>query len=173
MKLNAASTIQKAKNRALAAVVITRYETHGDFKHKSSEGQNCTKSTRTELLNLCQSQFGGIRRMYHELREKEAALQNVEDLNMRAELEAEFEEESASTNRHTIGVMRLIGKLFGCKRVDTASRSGKSQEIFVQMLFKKGLVAMGTHWTGCPAPLYPTTVLLLGPPASQSRILPA
>ncbi|KRY25807.1 hypothetical protein T01_13853 [Trichinella spiralis] len=223
MKLNAASTIQKAKNRALAAVVITRYETHGDFKHKSSEGQNCTKSTRTELLNLCQSQFGAIRRMYHELREKEAALQNVEDLNMRAELEAEFEEESASTNRHTIGVMRLIGKLFvwkmitlvlyvvtgycftwwtcehsahasaasqlkfiileliistarnktGCKRVDTASRSGKSQEIFVQMLFKKGLVAMGTHWTGCPAPLYPTTVLLLGPPASQSRILPA
>ncbi|KRY25854.1 hypothetical protein T01_11719 [Trichinella spiralis] len=117
MKLNAASTIQKAKNRALAAVVITRYETHGDFKHKSSEGQNCTKSTRTELLNLCQSQFGAIRRMYHELREKEAALQNVEDPNMRAELEAEFEEESASTNRHTIGVMRLIGKLFVWKMI--------------------------------------------------------
>ncbi|KRX66191.1 hypothetical protein T09_5142 [Trichinella sp. T9] len=31
---------------------------------------------------------------------------------MRKELESEFEEESASTKRHTIGVMRLIGKLF-------------------------------------------------------------
>ncbi|XP_003366151.1 conserved hypothetical protein [Trichinella spiralis] len=38
---------------------------------KSNEEQNCPKSTRTELLNLCQSQFGSIRRMYHELREKE------------------------------------------------------------------------------------------------------
>ncbi|KRY04368.1 hypothetical protein T12_11721, partial [Trichinella patagoniensis] len=64
------------------------------------------------LLNLCQSQFGAIRRMYHELREKKEALQNVEDPHMRAELETEFEEESASTKRHTIGVMRLIGKLF-------------------------------------------------------------
>ncbi|KRY02279.1 hypothetical protein T01_13714, partial [Trichinella spiralis] len=54
-------------------------------------------------LNLCQSLFGAIRRMYHELREKEAVLQNVEDPNMRAELEREFEEESASTKRHTIG----------------------------------------------------------------------
>ncbi|KRY25839.1 hypothetical protein T01_11404 [Trichinella spiralis] len=31
---------------------------------------------------------------------------------MRAELEGEFEEQSASTKRHSIGVMRLIGKLF-------------------------------------------------------------
>ncbi|KRY05665.1 hypothetical protein T12_2702, partial [Trichinella patagoniensis] len=46
-------------------------------------------------------------------------------------------------------------------------------EIFVQMFFKKGLVAVGTHWPGCPAPLHPTTVLFLGPPASQPRILPA
>ncbi|KRY24610.1 hypothetical protein T01_2935 [Trichinella spiralis] len=53
--------------------------------------------------------FGAIRRMYHELREKDAVLQNVDDPNMRAELEREFEEESASTKRHTIGVMRLIG----------------------------------------------------------------
>ncbi|XP_003367579.1 conserved hypothetical protein [Trichinella spiralis] len=112
MKLNAASTIQKAKNRALAAVVITSYETHDDFKHKSSGEQNCTKSTRTELLNLCQSQFGAIRRMYHELREKEEALQNVEDPHMRAELENEFDEESAPTKRPTMDVMRLIGKLF-------------------------------------------------------------
>ncbi|KRZ82309.1 hypothetical protein T08_16423 [Trichinella sp. T8] len=35
MKLNAASTIQKAKNRALAAVVITSYETNDD-----SDGQS-------------------------------------------------------------------------------------------------------------------------------------
>ncbi|XP_003365983.1 putative archaea-specific Superfamily II helicase [Trichinella spiralis] len=42
-----------------------------------------TKSTRTELLNLCQSLFGAIRRMYHELREKDAVLQNVEDPNIR------------------------------------------------------------------------------------------
>ncbi|KRX20613.1 hypothetical protein T07_13508 [Trichinella nelsoni] len=50
-----------------------------------------------------------------------------------------------------------------CKGVNgstAASRSGKSLEIFVQ-------------WTGCPAPLYPTTVLLIGPPVSQPRILPA
>ncbi|KRY43732.1 hypothetical protein T03_9796 [Trichinella britovi] len=116
MKLNAASTIQKAKNRALAAVVITSYETNDDkliriilqpvdtirtkrdsvkqfendvqsnhvgrerketirqlkilylpitfgvsekrlrgknFKRKSSEQQNCPKSTHTELLNVC------------------------------------------------------------------------------------------------------------------------
>ncbi|KRY25643.1 hypothetical protein T01_13887 [Trichinella spiralis] len=91
-----------------------RYE---DFKRKSSEEQNCPKSTRTELLNLGQSQFGAIRRMYHELREKEAALQNVEDPHMRAELEREFEEESASTKRHTIGVMRLIDKLFVWKMI--------------------------------------------------------
>ncbi|KRY05973.1 hypothetical protein T12_595, partial [Trichinella patagoniensis] len=83
-----------------------------DFKRKSSEEQNCPKSTSTQLLNLCQSQFGSIRRIYHELREKEEVLQNVEDPHMRAELESEFEEESASTKRHTIGVMRLIGKLF-------------------------------------------------------------
>ncbi|XP_003366386.1 putative eukaryotic translation initiation factor 4 gamma 3 [Trichinella spiralis] len=76
-----------------------------------------TKSTRTELLNLCQSQFGAIRRMYHELREKDAVLQNVDDPNMRAELEREFEEQSASTKRHTIGVMRLIGKLFVWKMI--------------------------------------------------------
>ncbi|XP_003371569.1 ubiquitin-conjugating enzyme E2 1 [Trichinella spiralis] len=76
-----------------------------------------TKSTRTELLNLCQSQFGAIRRMYHELREKDAVLQNVEDPNMRAELEREFEEESASTKRHTICVVRLIGKLFVKKMI--------------------------------------------------------
>ncbi|KRY32190.1 hypothetical protein T01_4168 [Trichinella spiralis] len=63
-----------------------------DFKRKSSEEQNYSKSTRTELLNLCQSRF--------------------EDPNMRAELEGEFEEESASTKRHSIGVTRLIGKLF-------------------------------------------------------------
>ncbi|KRY25611.1 hypothetical protein T01_10919, partial [Trichinella spiralis] len=54
VKLNAASTIQKAKNRALATVT---------FKRKSSEEQNYPKSTRTELLNLCQSQFAAIRRM--------------------------------------------------------------------------------------------------------------
>ncbi|KRX12411.1 hypothetical protein T07_8094 [Trichinella nelsoni] len=36
---------------------------------------------------------------------------------MRAELESKFEEESASTKRHTIGVMRLIGKLFVWKMI--------------------------------------------------------
>ncbi|KRX20706.1 hypothetical protein T07_14074 [Trichinella nelsoni] len=80
----------------------------------SSEEQNCPKSTHTEFRNLCQSQFTSIRRMYHELPEKEEALRNVEDLNTRAELE----EESASTKRHTIGVMRLIGKLFLWKMIN-------------------------------------------------------
>ncbi|KRY44526.1 hypothetical protein T03_10054 [Trichinella britovi] len=83
-----------------------------DFKRESSEEQNWPKITRTELLNLRQSHFCSIRRIYHELREKEEALQNVKDPNVRKELESEFEEESASTKRHTIGVMRLIGKLF-------------------------------------------------------------
>ncbi|XP_003365992.1 hypothetical protein Tsp_14603 [Trichinella spiralis] len=55
--------------------------------------------------------------MYHELREKDAVLQNVEDPNMRAELEREFEEQSASTKRHTICVMRLIGMLFMKKMI--------------------------------------------------------
>ncbi|KRX20692.1 hypothetical protein T07_4214 [Trichinella nelsoni] len=117
MKLNAASTIQKAKNRALAAVVITSYETPDDFQHKSSEEQNCSKSSRTELLNLCQSQFGAIHRIYYELREKEAALQNLQDPHMRAELENEFDEGSALTKRPAIGVMRLIGKLFLWKMI--------------------------------------------------------
>ncbi|XP_003366895.1 putative transposase, IS630 family [Trichinella spiralis] len=40
-------------------------------------------------------------------------------------------------------------------------------------VFLKTLVAVDTHWPGCPAPLYSTTVLLLGPPASQPRIPPA
>ncbi|KRX51627.1 hypothetical protein T09_778 [Trichinella sp. T9] len=88
-----------------------------DFKRKGSEEQNCPKSTSTQLLNLCQSQFCSIRRIYHELREKEQALENVEHPHLRAELEAEFEEESASTKRHTIGVMRLIGKLFLWKMI--------------------------------------------------------
>ncbi|KRZ49763.1 hypothetical protein T02_8354 [Trichinella nativa] len=83
-----------------------------DFKRKSSEEQNWPKSTRTELLNLRQSQFCSIHRIYHELREKQEALQNVKDPKVRTELESEFEEESASTKRHTIGVMRQIGKLF-------------------------------------------------------------
>ncbi|KRX31251.1 hypothetical protein T05_6827, partial [Trichinella murrelli] len=51
------------------------------------------------------------------LREKEEALENVQHPHLRAELEAEFEEESASTKRHTIGVMRLIGKLFLWKMI--------------------------------------------------------
>ncbi|KRY25840.1 hypothetical protein T01_11805 [Trichinella spiralis] len=34
-----------------------------DFKRKSSEEQNYPKSTRTELPNLCQSQFGAICRI--------------------------------------------------------------------------------------------------------------
>ncbi|KRX30888.1 hypothetical protein T09_931, partial [Trichinella sp. T9] len=55
------------------------------------------------LLNLCQSQFCSIRRIYHELREKEEALQNVEDPHMRTQFLTEFEDESASTKRHTIG----------------------------------------------------------------------
>ncbi|KRZ58968.1 hypothetical protein T02_12482 [Trichinella nativa] len=88
-----------------------------DFKRKSSEEQNCPKSTSTQLLNLCQSQFCSIRRIYHELREKEEALQNVEDPHMRAQFLTEFEEDSASTKRHTIGVMRLIGKLFLWKMI--------------------------------------------------------
>ncbi|KRY44828.1 hypothetical protein T03_16069 [Trichinella britovi] len=50
------------------------------------------------------------------MREKEAVLQNV-DPHMRAELEREFEEQSASTKRHTIGAMRLIGKFFVWKMI--------------------------------------------------------
>ncbi|KRZ81853.1 hypothetical protein T08_10015, partial [Trichinella sp. T8] len=88
-----------------------------DFKRKGSEEQNCPKSTSTQLLNLCQSQFSSIRRIYHELREKEEALQNVEDPHIRAQFKTEFEDESASTKRHTIGVMRLIGKLFLWKMI--------------------------------------------------------
>ncbi|XP_003366073.1 hypothetical protein Tsp_15636 [Trichinella spiralis] len=75
------------------------------------------KSTRTELLIFANRSFAPIRRMYHELREKDAVLQNVEDPNMRAELEREFEEQSASTKRHTICVMRLIGMLFMKKMI--------------------------------------------------------
>ncbi|KRY13387.1 Eukaryotic translation initiation factor 4 gamma 3, partial [Trichinella patagoniensis] len=89
-----------------------------DFKQKSSQEQkSCPKSTRTELLNLCQSQFSSIRRVHCELWERKEALKRVKDPNMRTELEAEFEEESASTKRHTIGVMRLIGKLFLWKMI--------------------------------------------------------
>ncbi|KRY26885.1 hypothetical protein T03_13171, partial [Trichinella britovi] len=69
------------------------------------------------LLNLCQSKLGAVRRMHHELQEKKEALQNVEDPHMRAQFLTEFEEESASTKRHTIGVMRLIGKLFLWKMI--------------------------------------------------------
>ncbi|KRY43688.1 hypothetical protein T03_399 [Trichinella britovi] len=50
-------------------------------------------------------------RMYHELLEKEAALQNVEDPHMRAELESEFEEESASTKRFSIRCKWLLFQL--------------------------------------------------------------
>ncbi|KRY37577.1 Eukaryotic translation initiation factor 4 gamma 3 [Trichinella spiralis] len=84
-----------------------------DFRQTSNDEQkNCPKSTRTELLNLCQSQFGSIRRVYSELRQRGEALRRVEDPSTRAELEAAFDEQSASTKRHTIGIMRLIGKLF-------------------------------------------------------------
>ncbi|KRY26350.1 hypothetical protein T01_5801, partial [Trichinella spiralis] len=170
-----------------------------DFKRKSSEEQNCSKSTRTELLNLCHSLFVAFRRVYHELLEKDAALQNVEDPHMRAELESKFEEESASTKRHTIGVMGLIGKLFVWKmitliilcegfmirvlyvvtgycllahaaRASAASQlkfiileliisTARNKTVFlfiaksVRVFFKKALVAVGTHWPGCPAPL--------------------
>ncbi|KRZ81529.1 hypothetical protein T08_991 [Trichinella sp. T8] len=48
------------------------------------------------------SQFVAFRGVYHELLEKEAALQNVEDPHMRAELESEFGEESASTKSCSI-----------------------------------------------------------------------
>ncbi|KRX12141.1 hypothetical protein T07_14302, partial [Trichinella nelsoni] len=62
-----------------------------------------------------------------------------------------------------------------CKGVNgstAASRSGKSLEIFVQM-FLNNFGCGVDPLAGCPAPLYPTTVLLFGPPASQPRILPA
>ncbi|KRY43689.1 hypothetical protein T03_12621 [Trichinella britovi] len=49
--------------------------------------------------------------VYHELLEKEAALQNVEDPHMRAELESEFEEESASTKRFSIRCKWLLFQL--------------------------------------------------------------
>ncbi|KRZ43645.1 Eukaryotic translation initiation factor 4 gamma 3, partial [Trichinella pseudospiralis] len=88
-----------------------------NLESKNSEEQDCAKSTRAELLNLCQSQFGAIRRLYKELWRKQAALQEVEDPKRRAELESELEEESAATKRHTIGVMRLIGKLFVWKMI--------------------------------------------------------
>ncbi|KRZ15130.1 Eukaryotic translation initiation factor 4 gamma 3, partial [Trichinella zimbabwensis] len=88
-----------------------------NFDNKGSGEQDCAKSTRAELLNLCQSQFGSIRRLYKELWGKQAALQEVEDPQRRVELESELEEESASTKRHTLGVMRLIGKLFVWKMI--------------------------------------------------------
>ncbi|KRY26248.1 hypothetical protein T01_8907, partial [Trichinella spiralis] len=176
-------------------------------------------------LNLCQSQFVASRKVYHELREQEALLQNI-DPHMRAELEKEFEEESASTKRHIIGVMGLIGKLFVWKmitltilcegflvrvlyvengycfawwtcghhverpigfflifsivgilqrhphaaRASAASQlkfiileliisTARNKTVFlfiaksVRVFFKKALVAVGTHWPGCPAPL--------------------
>ncbi|KRX80703.1 Eukaryotic translation initiation factor 4 gamma 3 [Trichinella sp. T6] len=89
-----------------------------DFKKKTSEEQkSCPKSTRTELLNLCQSQFCSIHRVHSELEERKKLLKRVKDPKVRAELQAEFEEDSASTKRHTIGVMRLIGKLFLWKMI--------------------------------------------------------
>ncbi|KRY41274.1 hypothetical protein T03_14207 [Trichinella britovi] len=51
------------------------------------ELSNCA----AEFLNLCQSQFVAFHGVYHELLEKEAALQNVEDPHMRAELEIQGE----------------------------------------------------------------------------------
>ncbi|KRY07951.1 hypothetical protein T12_13205 [Trichinella patagoniensis] len=69
---------EKDKVRHLSAICSE------DFKHKISEEQNCPKSTRNELLYMCQSQLDAIRRMYHELRERKEALQNVEDPHMRA-----------------------------------------------------------------------------------------
>ncbi|KRZ47972.1 hypothetical protein T02_10263 [Trichinella nativa] len=50
------------------------------------------KSKTVPKLNLCQSQFVAFHGVYHELLEKEAALQNVEDPHMRAELECDFGE---------------------------------------------------------------------------------
>ncbi|KRZ37097.1 hypothetical protein T02_10832, partial [Trichinella nativa] len=58
-----------------------------------------------ELLNLCQSHFCSIRRVHCALQEKKELLKRVKDPNVRKELEAEFEDESTSTKRHTIGVM--------------------------------------------------------------------
>ncbi|KRX68111.1 hypothetical protein T06_11547 [Trichinella sp. T6] len=57
------------------------------------------------------SQFIAFRGVYHELLEKDAALQNVEDAHMRAELESEFEEESASTKRCSIRCKWLLFQL--------------------------------------------------------------
>ncbi|KRX66652.1 hypothetical protein T06_3626, partial [Trichinella sp. T6] len=112
-----ARPVRKRKGYAVPYDALVILRCPEDFKRKGSEEQNCPKSTSTQLLNLCQSQFCSIHRIYHELREKEEALENVEHPHLRAELEAELEEESASTKRHTIGVMRLIGKLFLWKMI--------------------------------------------------------
>ncbi|KRZ89148.1 Eukaryotic translation initiation factor 4 gamma 3 [Trichinella sp. T8] len=89
-----------------------------DFKKKTSEEQkSCPKNTRMELLNLCQLHFSSIRRVHCDLQERKELLKRVKDPNVRKELEAEFEDESAATKRHTIGVMRLIGKLFLWKMI--------------------------------------------------------
>ncbi|XP_003366613.1 conserved hypothetical protein [Trichinella spiralis] len=141
-----------------------------NFKRKSSEEQNCPKSTRTEFLNLCQSQFGAIRRMYHELREKDAVSQNVEDPNMRAELEREFEEQSASTKRHTIGVMRLIGKLFVWKMITLTIHC----EAFMNRVLYVVTRYCFTWWT-CGHAAHASSasqlkfIILLVPPASQPQ----
>ncbi|KRY06243.1 hypothetical protein T12_1311 [Trichinella patagoniensis] len=68
-------------------------------------GRNAKRHTPTLL------QFVAFRRVYHELLEKEAALQNVEDPHMRAELESEFEEESASTKRCSLRCKWLLFQL--------------------------------------------------------------
>ncbi|KRX77596.1 hypothetical protein T06_9509 [Trichinella sp. T6] len=64
------------------------------------ELSNCAAEFVAKILNaravksktVPKSQFIAFRGVYHELLEKEAALQNVEDPLMRAELESDFGE---------------------------------------------------------------------------------
>ncbi|KRY24489.1 hypothetical protein T03_1878 [Trichinella britovi] len=51
------------------------------------ELSNCAAEFVAKILNGRASQFVAFRGVYHELLEKVAALQNIEDPHMRAELE--------------------------------------------------------------------------------------
>ncbi|XP_003366472.1 hypothetical protein Tsp_12567 [Trichinella spiralis] len=56
VKLNAASTIQKAKNRALATVVITSYERMMKYAHRS-DGQSYSTMQHRVIWNEQSSYF--------------------------------------------------------------------------------------------------------------------
>ncbi|KRX65428.1 hypothetical protein T09_7911 [Trichinella sp. T9] len=121
--------------RSISALSAQRisFVNNGWRELKETQSSNWKIPCQTVIFG---SQFVAFHGVYHELLEKEAALQNVEDPHMRAELESDFGEQSASTKRCSTRCKWLLFQL-----VDMRAPRRTSYRLFsLSLIFSKDTV---------------------------------